>query len=255
MSCWSLILEHESCCKTDDIVWRKSHRFTGEWPELHSATHSASSHWSKDSVTISKIEEINLSRIANRVTEYSGYNYSFLDFKKTILNIAITFLKMYRASFVTAQTVDILKSTRHSDSLTWMSSQSHYRQIRVVKMSLKHKGFLRLVDTLNDDDDDLEKLEISHLHDVRFYTGNTKELPIFIRAGINFINTDQARFPSLPTFYASAMTFQVNLMSGLVDHRAAFGVDVVAFLNLYCPLLAQPAFLFCHFIQWPASAW
>lgn len=124
-------------------------------------------------VSISEAEEIELGKLAIKVTGTAHFDAEFADLLKSILNSAIAFREIYRARYAATQILDIVKDITGSGTLERMRSQPYDRYIWATKMTLKQEGILAVVESLSGHVGRYKQLGIYHLHDVRLHTENT----------------------------------------------------------------------------------
>lgn len=108
-------------------------------------------------------EGIQLSRLANKVTETVHRRSTFANLKMTISNFAVQLEKDCNEKYVASCIVEFVKDMIDSEFLIEMTTQIYYRYTHVAWRRLRHKSVADLVESMNSDRASWKSLRFSQL--------------------------------------------------------------------------------------------
>lgn len=117
-------------------------------------------------MAISDGERIGMTRPAIKVTRIVRYVCTWVDLRKTILNLAIALQNEYNEKYVAILIVYFVKEITSSDVLTDMSAPYYYWYTLEAKKMLRHKSVPALIGRLNGDASRSRNLGSSHMDEI-----------------------------------------------------------------------------------------
>lgn len=158
-----------------------------------------------DGLLIQYAEAMKVSKVANSSHAIFGRDTWFVETMKELVNYATQVKLEYNITFVDARTKDIIDDTQSSENLPTRGCRTYNQYVRFVRLAIKNKGILDLLEAPRSERTSGKSLGISRVVGRVLYVLEPKDALLLVKV-VNFHVTNQTEKANLiyPAFYNAA---------------------------------------------------